>query len=178
MLGEQMKIEDKIRIIVTSFLIGFLTVVFHHIMWEREQIGVSPNGKAWDFGSYYCRFKSCHPCMRYDYGTWIDRGGYVPTTFGYPCGGLFFCRVGNKEMKKLQNKLQEIPLANYIVFSIVIILIYSIAEFIVSSITGIEHSTLTTCVYAFFGTEIASCAFIKVYKIKRENSLWRSRKIH
>ena len=72
-------------------------------------------------------------------------------------------------MKKLQNKLQEIPLANYIVFSIIIILIYSIAEFIVSSITGIEHSTLTTCVYAFFGTEIASCAFIKVYKIKNES---------
>ncbi len=72
-------------------------------------------------------------------------------------------------MKKLQHKLQEIPLANYIVFSIIVIMIYSIAEFIVSSITGIEHSTLTTCVYAFFGTEIASCAFIKVYKIKNES---------
>lgn len=70
----------------------------------------------------------------------------------------------------MKDKLQEIPLANYIVFSITIIIIYSIAEFIVSSITGIEHSTLTTCVYAFFGTEIASCAFIKVYKLKKEDS--------
>lgn len=67
--------------------------------------------------------------------------------------------------------LQNIPLANYIIFSIVVILIYSIAEFIASTITGIEHSTLTTCVYAFFGTEIASCAFIKIYKIKNEDTI-------
>lgn len=69
---------------------------------------------------------------------------------------------------KIKDKLQAIPLANYIVFSIVIIIIYSIAEFVLSTITSISHETLTTCVYAFFGTEIASCAFIKVYKIKKE----------
>ena len=58
-------------------------------------------------------------------------------------------------MKKLhiKDRLQAIPLANYIVFS---------------TITGVSHETLTTCVYAFFGTEIASCAFIKVYKLKQE----------
>jgi len=66
-------------------------------------------------------------------------------------------------------KLQNIPLATYIVFSIVVIIIYSIVEFIFSITTGISHETLTTCVYAFFGTEIASCAFIKVYKIKKES---------
>jgi len=66
-------------------------------------------------------------------------------------------------------RLQDIPLANYIIFSIFIILIYSIVEFIFSITTGISHETLTTCVYAFFGTEIASCAFIKVYKIKKES---------
>ena len=71
-------------------------------------------------------------------------------------------------MKKIKYKLQEIPLANYIVFSIVVILLYSIAEFIFSTLTGVSHETLTTCVYAFFGTEIASCAFIKVYKVKKE----------
>ena len=70
---------------------------------------------------------------------------------------------------RIKERLQEIPLANYIVFSIIIILIYSIAEFIFSTITGVSHETLTTCVYAFFGTEIASCAFIKVYKIKNES---------
>lgn len=70
---------------------------------------------------------------------------------------------------KVKDKLQQIPLANYIVFSIIIILIYSIAEFIFSTLTGVSHETLTTCVYAFFGTEIASCAFIKVYKLKHED---------
>lgn len=70
---------------------------------------------------------------------------------------------------KLKDRLQNIPLANYIVFSIIIILIYSFSEFLFSTITGVSHETLTTCVYAFFGTEIASCAFIKVYKLKREN---------
>lgn len=73
-------------------------------------------------------------------------------------------------MKKLKNRLQEIPLANYIVFSIIIILLYSIAEFIFSTLTGVSHETLTTCLYAFFGTEIASCAFIKVYKIKNPDA--------
>jgi hypothetical protein len=73
-------------------------------------------------------------------------------------------------MKKLhiKDRLQAIPLANYIVFSNIIILLYSIAEFVFSTITGVSHETLTTCVYAFFGTEIASCAFIKVYKLKQE----------
>lgn len=71
---------------------------------------------------------------------------------------------------RIRDRLQEIPLANYIVFSIIVILIYSIAEFIISTATGVSHETLTTCVYAFFGTEIASCAFIKVYKIKKETN--------
>ena len=66
-------------------------------------------------------------------------------------------------------KLQDIPLANYIVFSIVVILLYSIAEFVFSTITTIAHDTLTTCVYAFFGTEIASCCLIKVMKLKTES---------
>ena len=71
---------------------------------------------------------------------------------------------------RIRDRLQEIPLANYIVFSIIVILIYSIAEFIISTAIGVSHETLTTCVYAFFGTEIASCAFIKVYKIKKETN--------
>lgn len=69
----------------------------------------------------------------------------------------------------MKKKLQDIPLANYIVFSIVVILLYSLAEFIFSIVTGVSHEELTTCVYAFFGTEIAACAFIKVYKIKKES---------
>jgi hypothetical protein len=44
--------------------------------------------------------------------------------------------------------------------------LYSIFEFIFSIIYGFSHDTLTTCIYAFFGTEIASCGLIKIFKIK------------
>lgn len=69
----------------------------------------------------------------------------------------------------MNKKLQDIPLASYIVFSILIILIYSIVEFIFSITAGVSHETLTTCVYAFFGTEIASSCLIKIMKLKYES---------
>lgn len=59
-------------------------------------------------------------------------------------------------------------LTKYIVFSIVVILVYTIAEFITASITQVSHDTLTTCFYACFGGEILSCALIKIFKLKRE----------
>lgn len=68
----------------------------------------------------------------------------------------------------------------YVIFSIAVVMIYTIAEFIVSSITGAEHSTLTTCLYGFFGGEVVSAAVIKVFKIKHnsaeleEDEAWRS----
>lgn len=53
-------------------------------------------------------------------------------------------------------------LTNYLLFSFVVILIYTILEFVTSTITGISHDTITTCIFAFFGTEIGACAFIKI----------------
>ena len=44
-------------------------------------------------------------------------------------------------------------------------------------ILGVEISpTLTTCVYAFFGTELASCAFIKVLE-KKDNETMQDEQI-
>ena len=60
-------------------------------------------------------------------------------------------------------------LDKYVIFSISILLIFCIAEFIVSSITGQTHDTLTTCFFACFGGEILSCALIKIFKLKEEN---------
>lgn len=60
-------------------------------------------------------------------------------------------------------------LSKYVIFSIAFILIYSIAEFTVSIATNINHDVLTGCVYAFFGTEIASCGLIKIFKLKKED---------
>ena len=60
-------------------------------------------------------------------------------------------------------------LTKYVVFSIVILIIYTAIEFTVSTITGVSHDTLTTCVYGCFGGEILSCALIKIFKLKEEN---------
>ena len=61
-------------------------------------------------------------------------------------------------------------LTKFVVFSFSVVIIYSIAEMIVSTVTGITHDTLTTCVYACFGGEILSCALIKIFKLKGENT--------
>ena len=60
-------------------------------------------------------------------------------------------------------------LDKYVIFSISILLVFCVAEFIVSSITGQTHDTLTTCFFACFGGEILSCALIKIFKLKGEN---------
>jgi hypothetical protein len=75
--------------------------------------------------------------------------------------GMYYWNVGRHK---------RIPsLTKYVVFSIAILLIYSIAEFTEASINGISHDTLTTCLYACFGGEILSCALIKIFKLKEEN---------
>ena len=71
-------------------------------------------------------------------------------------------------MKKESNKKIS-ALDKYVIFSIAILLIFCIAEFIISSITGQTHDTLTTCFFACFGGEILSCALIKIFKLKGEN---------
>lgn len=56
----------------------------------------------------------------------------------------------------------------YLIFSLAVAILYTIIEQILSVKTGYERSTLTTCVYAFFGTEIGSCAVIKVFNIRHD----------
>lgn len=70
-------------------------------------------------------------------------------------------------MTKMAKKISDITLSQFVVFSIALIIIYTIIEFIFSTITGISHDTLTTCFYAVFGGEILSCALIKIFKLKR-----------
>lgn len=62
-------------------------------------------------------------------------------------------------MKKLNG------LDKYVIFSIVLLLVYTIIEFVAASITGISHDTLTTCFFAAFAGEVLSCALIKVFKL-------------
>ena len=59
-------------------------------------------------------------------------------------------------------------LTKFVLFSIGVVLIYTLAEFITSTITGIHHEVLTGCVYAFFGGELVITAVIKIFKLRRE----------
>ena len=59
-------------------------------------------------------------------------------------------------------------LDKYVIFSIALLLVFTIAEFIVSCVTSVSHDTLITAFFGVFGGEILSCALIKVFKLKRE----------
>ena len=59
-------------------------------------------------------------------------------------------------------------LTKYVVFSITFVILYTIAEFVVSTVTGVSHEVLTGCVYGFFAGEIVLCGMIKIFKLRRE----------
>lgn len=59
-------------------------------------------------------------------------------------------------------------LTKYVMFSIAVVIVYTIAEFIVSTITGVHHEILTGCVYGFFGGELVLTAFIRIFKLRKE----------
>ena len=66
-------------------------------------------------------------------------------------------------MKARKHKLNGLD--KYVIFSISMLLIFTIAEIVTSFFTG-THDTLTTCFFGCFGGEILSCALIKVFKLK------------
>lgn len=69
-----------------------------------------------------------------------------------------------------QDKKKLSALDKYVIFSISVLLVFCIAEMVISSITGQTHDTLTTCLYAAFGGEVLSCALIKIFKLKGESN--------
>ncbi len=60
-------------------------------------------------------------------------------------------------------------LTKFVIFSFALLIAYTVIEFIVSSITGVSHDTLTTCFFAAFGGEVLSCALLKIFKIKKSD---------
>jgi len=69
---------------------------------------------------------------------------------------------------KISKKLSGLD--KYVIFSLTILLLFTVAEFVTSTITGIEKSTLCTCVFSCFGGEILSCALIKIFKLKEDDN--------
>ena len=59
-------------------------------------------------------------------------------------------------------------LTKFVMISLFIILMYTISEFIYGITSGNQHEVLTGCTFALWGSEIAVCGFIKIFKIKKE----------
>lgn len=73
-----------------------------------------------------------------------------------------------KQIKKRRKKLPS--LSAYVIFSIIVLLAYTVAELLITSLTDLSHDTLTTCLFATFGGEILTCAIIKIYKLKGDTN--------
>lgn len=68
--------------------------------------------------------------------------------------------------------MRKIPsLTKFIIFSFAILIIYTIVEFIFSTITGVSHDTLTTCFTSVFGGEVLCAALIKIFKLRGDNDV-------
>jgi hypothetical protein len=66
---------------------------------------------------------------------------------------------------------KRIPsLTKYVVFSIMVLIAYVIAEMIVSTMSGVSHPDLSTLIGSTFGGEILFCCLIKIFKLKGENN--------
>lgn len=70
-------------------------------------------------------------------------------------------------MKKIHINLQEVPLSSYVVFSIAVLLIYTIVALVLSCF-GIQNDTLTTAIFGTFGSECLTCGIIKIFKLHKE----------
>ena len=55
----------------------------------------------------------------------------------------------------------------YVIFSIFVLLLYTIISQIVAIVYSVQLDTLTTCFFAAFGGEILSACLIKIFKLKK-----------
>ena len=55
----------------------------------------------------------------------------------------------------------------YVIFSIFVLLIYTVISQIVAIMYNVQLDTLTTCFFAAFGGEILSACLIKIFKLKK-----------
>ena len=78
----------------------------------------------------------------------------------------------SRRRKVPQKKKSQMKFSKKIVVTcITVIILYTIAQTYLSYSLSIELSpTLTTCVYAFFGTELAATAIIRIFD-KEDNSV-------
>lgn len=71
-----------------------------------------------------------------------------------------------------RGKHKKIPsLTKFVVFSLTMIILYTIIAIVYQWTSGQELSTtLTTCYFACFAGEVLSASLIKIFKLKEENN--------
>ena len=55
----------------------------------------------------------------------------------------------------------------YVIFSIFVLLLYTVISQILAITYNVQLDTLTTCFFAAFGGEILSACLIKIFKLKK-----------
>ena len=80
---------------------------------------------------------------------------------------LFFFGENMKKKRKVQKKKVN-TLDKYIVFSLAMIILYTIAHTVIFEFTGLEAKVLDGLFYAVFGLEILYCFLIKRFKLHDE----------
>lgn len=70
-------------------------------------------------------------------------------------------------IEKCRPRRQIPDLDKYLIFSFTVLILYTFAEFITSTITGVSHDALTVALFGAFGGETLLCAIIKKHKLKR-----------
>lgn len=71
-----------------------------------------------------------------------------------------------KRRKKQQNKLNDLD--KYIIFSLLMIILYTIVHTVIFAVTGLEAKVLDGLFFGVFGLEILYCFLIKRFKLHDE----------
>lgn len=77
--------------------------------------------------------------------------------------------IQKQEHRRQHKKKKMKGLDKYVIFCFASLMIYTIAQTVVTIKTGVESSTLTTCFFSVFGGEVLLCALIKKFKLKNES---------
>lgn len=75
--------------------------------------------------------------------------------------------VSKTKIKRTKRKLKALD--KYVLFSISVLLIFTIAQMIITAITGVTQDTLITAFFACFGGELLLMAITKWLKLKTED---------
>lgn len=75
-----------------------------------------------------------------------------------------------RKINSLKRRIKRAPLSYYVVFSLVMIVLYTIAVTIIDVVWGVQYDTLTTCWFSVWGGEVLTCGLIKIFKLKEDEN--------